>query len=256
MTEMPAHPAAQVLALLDDAAGGAALLELASALARAQQRELAVVYVESARSLVAAALPFTQVLPPSGRQWMPLQPGDVEQGFRAHAARLRQLTARVALRDTLRWSLRVMRGDLGETAARLQSESDLLLLAGTPPLLARGATTQRTPGHRPVVATLGDGDEASRRAGQVATQLARALAGVVEVAHIDRQARLLDQPERLPSQGNAGPTQDSSAPSGGGLGAARPWARALARCDVLVLPRAALDASALALLHCPVLLVG
>ena len=75
---------------------GAALLELASPLARALQRELSVVYVESTRSLVAAALPFTQVLPHSGLQWLPLQPGDVEQGFRAHEARLRAADRRAS----------------------------------------------------------------------------------------------------------------------------------------------------------------
>lgn len=229
MTDATPPPAAQVLALLDDAASGAALLELASPLARTLQRELSVVYVESTRSLVAAALPFTQVLPPSGRQWLPLQPGDVEQGFRAHAARLRQMTARIALRDALHWSLRVVRGDLGEAAARLQSESDLLLLASTPPLQARATAAVRPAQRRPVVAALGDGDAGGERALQVATQLARALAGVVEVAHLDRRTRLLDQPERLP---------------------------ALARCDVLVLPRAALDPGMLALLRCPLLLVG
>lgn len=221
--EPAAAGGARVLALLDDAACGAELLELASPLAREMQRELSVVYVQSTRSLVAAALPFTQVLPHGGLQWMPLQPGDVEQGFRAHEARLRQLTARVALRDALHWSLRVMRGSLGEAAAQLQAESDLLLLARTPPLQPRGSRSAPPPRRRPVVATLGDDGDADRRALQVATQLARALAGVVEVAHIDH-------------------------------GAARPLA--LAHCDVLVLPRAAFDAAALARLRCPVLLVG
>jgi hypothetical protein len=229
VSDAPARAAAQVLALLDDAACGAALLELASPLARVLQRELSVVYVESARSLVAAALPCTQVLAHSGLQWMPLQPGDVEQGFRAHEARLRELTARIALRDALHWSLRVVRGNLGEAAARLQSESDLLLLAHAPPLQPRSSRTAPQPRRPPVVATLGDGDDASRRALQVATQLARALQGVVQVAHIDTVARLPEQPDRL---------------------------RALAHCDVLVLPRATLDAVTLALLRCPVLLVG
>jgi len=229
VTGTPASPAAQVLALLDDAASGAALLELASPLARALRRELSVVYVESTRSLVAAALPFAQVLAPSGHQWMPLQEGDVEQGFRAHVARLRQLTARVALRDALHWSLRVMRGEIAEAASRLQSESDLLLLAGGTPLPSRAAVALPPVRRRPVVATLGDGDEASQRAMRVATQLAEALAGAVQTAHLDRGARLLDQPERL---------------------------RALARCDVIVLPRTALDLGAVSLLRCPVLLVG
>jgi hypothetical protein len=218
-----------VLALLDDAGAGAVLLEMSSALARTMQRELSVVFVESAPSLRAATLPFAQVLPASGSQWRPLQPGDVEQGFRAHAARLRDLAARYAMRDAVAWSLRVVRGSLGEAALQLQAESDLLLLAGAPPLQSRGAAAAPAARRRPVVITLGDGDEASRHALQVATQLARALSGVLEVAHLDPGARLLDQPEQL---------------------------RALARCDVLVLPRAPLDPGTLALLRCPLLLVG
>lgn len=229
MSDAHAPPAAQVLALLDDAASGAALLELASPLARALRRELSVVYVESTRSLGAAALPFAQVLAPDGRRWMPLQEGDVEQGFRAHVARLRQLTARVALRDALQWSLRVMRGDIAEAAGRLQSESDLLLLAGSAPLPARGAVALPSTRRCLVVATLSDGDDASQRALRVATQLAGALTGALRTAHLERGARLLDQPERL---------------------------RELARCDVLVLPRSAIELGAVSVLRCPVLLVG
>lgn len=229
MSEAPARAAAQVLALLDDAASGAALLELASPLARVLQRELSVVYVESSRSLVAAALPFTQVLAHSGLQWMPLQPGDVEQGFRAHQARLRQLTARVALRDALRWSLRVMRGSLGEAAEQLQSESDLLLLSHAPSMGPHNAFSAHLPRRRPVVVAVGVGDDASQRALQVATQLARALEGVVQIARIDRSGRGPEQPDPL---------------------------RALGHCDVLVLPRATLDPVSMARLCCPVLLVG
>jgi hypothetical protein len=229
MTEGQPSPTPQLLALLDDAGSGAALLELASPLARALRRELSVVYVESTRSLVAAALPFAQVLAPSQRRWMPLLETDVEQGFRAQVARLRQLTARVALRDALQWSLRVMRGELGEAASQLQDESDLLLLAGGSTLSTRGALALPGTRRRPVVATLGDGDDASQRALRIADQLASAVAGAVQTAHLDRGRRLLDQPERL---------------------------RALARCDVLVLPRSAIDLGALSLLRCPVLLVG
>ncbi|MBS1176107.1 MAG: hypothetical protein H6R06_519 [Proteobacteria bacterium] len=216
-----------VLALLDDAGAGAALLEISSTLARSLRRELSVVYVESTRSLVAAALPFTQVLPASGSRWLPLQPDDVEQGFRAHAARLRNMAARYALREAVAWSLRVMRGSLPDAALDLSAGADLLLLANAPTIRAP-ATTLRRP-HRPRITVLGDGDAASQRALRVAGQLAEALSGVVEVAHDDARASLLDQPEAL---------------------------AALTRCDVLVLPRAPLDAPTLALLRCPVVLVG
>ena len=211
-----------MLALLDDAAAGAALLELSSPLARVLQRELSVVYVESSRSLVAAALPFTQVLPRSGAAVACRCSRTMSSRASARTRRAcAQLTARIALRDALRWSLRVVRGSLGEAAIQLQSESDLLLLAGTPPLPTRSGSdaASRPTRRQPLVAVLGDGDEASQRTWQVASELARALMGVVEVVHIDRRARR------------------SISPNGC-------WA--LARCDVLVLPRTTLDAGALA----------
>lgn len=216
-----------VLALLDDAGAGASLLEISSTLARSLRRGLSVVYVESTRSLLAAALPFTQVLPASGRRWLPLQPGDVEQGFRAHAARLRDMAARYALRDAVDWSLRVMRGSLPDAALDLSAGADLLLLANAPAIRAPAAALRHP--HRPRITVLGGGDAASQRALRVAGQLAEALSGVVEVARNDVHASRLDPPEVL---------------------------AALARCDVLVLPRAPLDAPTLELLRCPVVLVG
>jgi hypothetical protein len=229
VSDAPTRAKAQVLALLDDAASGTALLELASPLARMLQRELSVIYVESSRSMVAAALPFTRVLAHSGLQWMPLHPGDVEQGFRAHQARLRQLTQRVALRDALHWSLRVVRGNLSETAERLRAESDLLLLAHAPSPGPRTAYAAQQPRRRLLVVAAGERDDASQRALQVATKLARVLDGVVQIARIDR----------------SGPI---SGPHG--------LLDALGQCDLLVLPHATLDCVAMALLRCPVLLVG
>jgi hypothetical protein len=221
--------APQVMALLDDAAAGASLLELSSALARMLQRDLSVVYVENAGSLLAAALPFTQVLPLGGAAWVPLQAADVEQGFRAHAARLRELTARIALRDALHCSLRVMRGSLSEAALDLQDESDLLLLAKRPPVPMPQASASRSARRRPVVTVLRDDSDASRRALAIATQLARALTGVLDTA-----------------SGDAAPALFGAA----GHPGSGPWP------DVLVLPRAPLDARVLERLRCPVLLVG
>jgi hypothetical protein len=227
-THGAAH-APQVMALLDDAAAGASLLELSSALARMLQRDLSVVYVENAGSLVAAALPFTQVLPLGGAAWVPLQAADVEQGFRAHAARLRELTERIALRDALHCSLRVIRGSLCEAALDLQRESDLMLLAKHPPVPTPHASASRPARRRPVVTVLRNDSDASRRALAIATQLARALTGVLDTARSDAAPALF---------GAAGH------PGSG------PWP------DVLVLPRAPLDANMLERLRCPVLLVG
>jgi hypothetical protein len=63
----------------------------------------------------------------------------------------------------------------------------------------------------------------------VAAQVARALAGDIEVVRTDANSKRLDQPGTL---------------------------AALARSDVLILARAPLDAATLAQLRCPVLLVG
>lgn len=221
--------ASRVLALLDDAAAGAIALELSSALAQALQRELAVVYVESARSLDAAGLPFTQVLSHAGSPWRAFSPQDVERGFRAHAARLREMAAGIALRHAVSWSLQVMRGSLAGVATDLWTGTDLLLLAGAPMHKPPAVATARTSRRRPVVAVVSEGSEAGERALRIAAQFAQALAGVVESARVGSAAQLVGKAGTLAS---------------------------LARCEVLVLPRAALDPAVLASLRGPLLLVG
>lgn len=214
-TELPG--AAQVLALLDDAAAARTLLELSAALARLTQRELAVVYVESQHALHAAALPFAQVLPPQATQWRALQPDEIEHGFKAQAARLRQLSARIALREAVQCTLRVTRGSLGQAAAELQPEYDLLLLAGSAPL---SAAAPARPRRAPRLVLMRDDGEAAARAQRVAAQLAQSLHAVLEPV----QRALLE------------PAAQSA--------------------DLLVLPRGALDARQLGRLRCAVLLVG
>lgn len=219
----------QVLAVLDDAAAGRALLELSSTLAQAVQRDLSVVYVESAQSLVAAALPFTQVLSHATTQWVPLLPQDVEQGYRAQATRLRELTARITVRHAVSWSLRVVRGSLPGAAIELLAESDLLLMAATPPTPPLAMHPAHDTRHRPVVAVVSNGSAASERALGVAAQLALALGGSLQTARVDATAKLMHQASTV---------------------------AALLRPDVLVLPGASLAASELATMRCPVLLVG
>lgn len=226
MNARAAAAAAKLVALLDDAAAAAALLEWSSALARSLERELALVYVESTHSLLAAALPFTRVLAPRGGDWLPLSAGDVEQGFRAHVARLRQMAERVALRDALHWSLRTVRGSLPQAAIELGPEADLMLLAPPPaPGALPRAAAARCP--RLVVVSGEAGPDAGLLA--LATRLAQALEGTVEVARTAPGRPLFEQPGLIAS---------------------------LRRCDLLMLARSALDAATLARLRCPVLLVG
>jgi hypothetical protein len=206
------------------------VLELSAALAQALRRELGLVYVESAQALVAAALPSTRVLPFAGAAWRPLSRADVEQGFRAQAERLREAAARIAVRREVRWSMRTVRGELAIAVAGLAAETDLLLLAGAlsgfEPARPRGAARAR----RPVVAVPVVAGASGARALEVATQLAQALAGVV-----DTSGEAATWP--YPGAGDA-------------------IRAASARCDLLVLPREGLDPRRLAGLRCPVLLVG
>jgi hypothetical protein len=212
----PAHE--QVLMVLDDAAVAAALLDASCALAQLMRRELRLVYVESRAALAAAALPTTQVLARSAQAWAPLAPADVEQGWRAEAARLRTLAERASARHAVAWSMRVMRGALAEAALALQAESDLLLVAGT---ASRFEAAQRA--RRPRIVALDDGQPSGHDALRVATQLAQALGARLETR------KLATQPP------------------------AAAWAN---DADLLVLPATALATLAPGEPHPPLLLVG
>lgn len=195
-TESP--PGALVLAV-DDAALGESLLGWSTALASGLGRELAVVYVESAAALGAAALPLAQVLPHAGAAWQPLRRDDVELGFRAQAARLRGALEAAALRQSLTWSFRVVRGSLPELPEHLWAETNLLCLAAAPLTLPR--VLPRPGAHRPVVAVGDDDGGAVERTVDMALRVARALAAELQrdgqvvapdLMVMTRQARRLD----------------------------------------------------------------
>lgn len=216
----------KVQVALDDAGAGETVLALSSALARELACELAVVYVESAASVSAAALSVAQVLPHAASSWLPLRPDDVEQGFRSHAARLRQLTELWAGRDALRWSLRVMRGSLADAPALLSGESTLLFLATAPPPGLPGVCHVGAARRRPLVALATDEGAPGALAQAAAARLARALGGVLQ-------------------------PWPAAPPAGEGSPAV-----AHPRPDVLVMMRRAIAPGTLAWLPCPVLLVG
>lgn len=160
----------RVLALAQDAAAGERLLEWSHALARTLDRELGVVYLESVAALGAAELPAARVLAHAGAAWLPLSRSAVELGFRAQAARLRAATERLARRDALRWSFRVMRGRLRETSEQLWAEADLMFIAPA-------AATAASAAARPLVVALVDDSAAGQRARDLGQRLALALGG-------------------------------------------------------------------------------
>lgn len=128
--------AGEVLAVFDDAAASALVLEWSVMLARVTRRDLAVVYVESAVALQAAALPITQVLSHAGAAWAPFGPRDLERGYRIQAERLRTQAEQVARRHAVRCSLRTARGAPAQAALSLAEDAALVLLGGTRPRAA------------------------------------------------------------------------------------------------------------------------
>lgn len=219
---MNAEARPQLLTLLDDAALARRVIEVSTALAQVLQRPLEVIYVESAPALLAAALPFTQVLAEGGAQWHRLEPVDVELGYRAQAERLRTLTERITLRHAVHWSMRVVRGALPRAAFELHAQSDLVLVGTASPAPALAPPRRATA--RPVIVAVTDDGEAGQRSTQVGREAAQALGGTLVVRHAA-----------------AGHTSDTVT---------------AARCDLLVLPRALATPAVLAALPQPALLVG
>ena len=219
MTEAEAAP--RLLALLDDDAPAAPLIELSSALARQLGRPLEVVYVESAAALLAAELPGTCVLAQGAAQWRPLAADEVERAFRSRAARLQALLDRLPGQPALEvCALRVVRGALQRAAFELQPRSDLMLVAPTaPPPMATPAPSARV---RRLVVLLADDTPVGRQARAVAHDAARLLEGE------------LDEPP-------------------GGMAAT---ALGALRCALVVLPRTRMVPGLLERLWQPVLLVG
>jgi hypothetical protein len=171
--------APRILAVLDDAAVAAALLDICSALAQLEQRELQVVFVERAAALLAAALPVTQVLAHAAARWAPFGPSDIERGWRAQAARLRELTDAASLPREVRWSMQVIRGAVDDVARSLLGESDLVLVA--PSGMPLAAPMPRATARRRTIAAVDDRSADAALALALARKLAGVLPAVLEV---------------------------------------------------------------------------
>jgi len=219
-----------VLAVLEDTRAGAWLIECSAALAHVLGRELALVHVQSTLALAAAALPEMRALAHAGAPWAPVAPQDLERAWRAEVTRLQALTAPIALRHALPWSLRTVRGEPGAVARGLLDETDLLFLgaAGAAPARAPVPATQARPA---ALAVLDDGSDAAARAVQAAERLVAAMPGAWRL-------------RRWPLAGDA---------------ALAAWLQRPPSFDALVLPRHLASAarwSALLRLRRPVLLLG
>ncbi|HEX6018046.1 MAG TPA: hypothetical protein VFZ28_08085 [Burkholderiaceae bacterium] len=211
--------APRLAVVLDDVAAAAAPLVWSSALARALQRELQVVYVESTSVLDAAALPIARALAHLGTGWAPYGRADVERAYRQQVVRLQALMQRLGLEGSLR-SLQVVRGTLHGAALDVGSESDLVLVSTAARWPAAPAGEPRC--HS--VQVWADDSEQGLLLLELATRCARSLGAMPRVV----RARTQVEPGEVER----------------------------ARADLLVLSRAAVSARVLAAARRPLLLVG
>jgi nucleotide-binding universal stress UspA family protein len=129
MSEQAFEPAIRrILVALDASLHSLAALEAASELADTLKAELVGIFVEDINLLHLAGLPFAReisALTVSGR---PLDSLSMERELRMQAERVRQTLAGVAGRRQLRWSFRVVRGQVATELLTAAQEVDILAL--------------------------------------------------------------------------------------------------------------------------------
>ena len=120
----------RVVVALESACENLAALEQAAEMARRTKATLHAMFIEDARLLEAAALPFTRQVSLASATTMPLEPGDLETEFRALAARARRCLEDLAGRLNVTASFEIVRGDRS-TALSAAGGSDLLVVETT-----------------------------------------------------------------------------------------------------------------------------
>jgi nucleotide-binding universal stress UspA family protein len=118
----------RILVALDASLHSLAALEAASELAGALKAELVGIFVEDVNLLHLAGLPFAREFRYLSRADRPLDSPSMERELRIQAEQVRQTLAGVAERRQLRWSFRVVRGQVATELLTAAQEADLLAL--------------------------------------------------------------------------------------------------------------------------------
>ena len=118
----------RILVGLDASLHSLAALEAASELAGALKAELVGIFVEDVNLLHLAGLPFAREFRYLSRADRPLDSPSMERELRIQAEQVRQTLAGVAERRQLRWSFRVVRGQVATELLTAAQEADLLAL--------------------------------------------------------------------------------------------------------------------------------
>lgn len=128
--EAPAFAVRRIIVALESACENLAALEHAARLAQRAKAELHAMFIEDARLMEAAALPFTRQINLSSGALAPLDPGKVEEEFRALAARARRCLQELAGRMDVAWSFEIVRGGRA-SALSVTDAGDLLVVEST-----------------------------------------------------------------------------------------------------------------------------
>lgn len=121
----------QVLVALDASSHSLAALRLAIELAAQANAELLGLFVEDTRLLHLAKSPHARrVLYPSAKQ-QPLNGAGMEEMLRAQAEQARQALLSLAGHAQVRWSFRVVRGEVTTEVLAAASDADVLVLGRT-----------------------------------------------------------------------------------------------------------------------------
>jgi nucleotide-binding universal stress UspA family protein len=130
----------RILVALDASPHSLAALEAAFELADALKAEIVGIFVEDVNLLRLAGLPFArEVGYPSGTD-RPLDSVSMERALRIQAGQAREALAGVAARRQVRWSFRVVRGQVAAELLTAAHEADLLALGR-----ASWASSRRVP---------------------------------------------------------------------------------------------------------------
>jgi hypothetical protein len=127
----------RVVLALDPGADYQAALREAIRLAAALQAELSTLFVEDVGLLGAAQHAFVRRFAPSSARWEEFGESEIEHALAGLAEKVRRAVAEAAGRDRLRWSFKVVRGEVEAEALSAAKEADLIVLgAGQDALLA------------------------------------------------------------------------------------------------------------------------
>jgi nucleotide-binding universal stress UspA family protein len=189
----------RILVALDASRHSLAALEAASELADTLKAELVGIFVEDVNLLRLAGLPFAREVRYLSVTARPLDSPSMERELRIQAEQVKRTLAVVAGRRQLRWSFRVVRGEVVTELLTAAQEADLLALGraswATTRRVRLGATAREVVAQalRPVlllqqghaicqpIQLVYDGSAAAKRALTTAVRLASVIGGHLTV---------------------------------------------------------------------------